>query len=67
MEASFSSLIKSLLAMLSEVENFMTLEDNDIIISGTPKGVGTYSIGDQFVGQVFSGETLLVEKEWIVE
>ena len=53
--------------MLSEVENFMTLEDNDIIISGTPKGVGTYSIGDQFVGQVFSGETLLVEKEWIVE
>ncbi len=53
--------------MLSEIESFMTLEDNDIIMSGTPKGVGTYSVGDRFVGQVFSGKTLLVEKEWIVK
>ncbi len=53
--------------MLSEIESFMTLEDNDIIMSGTPKGVGTYSVGDRFVGQVFSGETLLIEKEWAVE
>ena len=51
--------------MLSEIKRFMTLEDNDIIMSGTPKGVGTYSIGDRFVGQVFSGETLLLEKEWV--
>ena len=45
----------------------MTLEDNDIIMSGTPKGVGNYSLGDKFVGQVFSGELLLLEKEWIVK
>lgn len=53
--------------MLSEIQSFMTLEDNDIIMSGTPKGVGTYAVGDRFVGQVFSGETLLIEKEWLVE
>ena len=53
--------------MLSEIQSFMTLEDNDIIMSGTPKGVGTYSVGDRFVGQVFSGEILLIEKEWVVE
>jgi len=52
--------------MLSEIQSFMTLDDNDIIMSGTPKGVGTYSMGDRFLGQVFSGETLLVEKEWVV-
>lgn len=52
--------------MLSEIQSFMTLEDNDIIMSGTPKGVGTYKIGDRFIGQVFSEGTLLVEKEWIV-
>lgn len=52
--------------MLSEIQSFMTLEDNDIIMSGTPKGVGTYKVGDKFIGQVFSGETLLIEKEWIV-
>ena len=53
--------------MLSEIQSFMTLEDNDIIMSGTPKGVGSYSIGDKFVGQVFSGESLLLEKEWLVK
>ena len=52
--------------MLLEIKSFMTLEDNDIVMSGTPKGVGTYSQGDRFVGQIFSGDTLLVEKEWVV-
>jgi len=52
--------------MLCEIQSFMTLEEYDIIMSGTPKGVGTYNMGDRFLGQVFSGETLLVEKEWIV-
>ena len=52
---------------LSEIQRFMTLEDNDIIMSGTPKGVGTYSVGDKFVGQVFSGERLLLEAVWIVK
>jgi 2-keto-4-pentenoate hydratase/2-oxohepta-3-ene-1,7-dioic acid hydratase in catechol pathway len=53
--------------MLSEIQSFMTLEDNDVIMSGTPKGVSTYSVGDRFVGQVFSNDTLLLEKEWIVQ
>ncbi len=53
--------------MLSEIQSFMTLEDNDIIMSGTPKGVGTYNEGDSFVGQVFAGKVLLLEKEWAVK
>ena len=53
--------------MLEEIQSFMTLEDNDIIMSGTPKGVGTYAKGDKFVGQVFCEEKLLIQKEWVVE
>jgi len=53
--------------MLKEIQNFMTLEDNDIIMSGTPKGVSTYSMGDVFVGEIFSGDRLLVQKKWVVE
>lgn len=53
--------------MLSEIQSFMTLQDNDIIMSGTPKGVGTYRVGDKFLGQVFIGKLLLLEKEWEVE
>ena len=53
--------------MLEEIKSFMTLEDGDIIMSGTPKGVSTYERGQTFVGRVYSGNILLVEHEWIVQ
>ncbi len=53
--------------MVEEIKNFMHLEDGDVIMSGTPKGVSTYSVGDVFHGQVFSAGELLVEQEWVVE
>ena len=52
--------------ILEEILSFMSLEDGDIIMSGTPKGVGTYKKGDQFIGKIFAGEKLLVQKKWIV-
>ena len=52
--------------MVEEIKSFMTLEDGDIIMSGTPKGVGTYKQGDVFLAQVYSGDELLVEGEWRV-
>ena len=53
--------------MLSEIASFMRFEDNDIIMTGTPKGVDTYHVGDRFVGQIFSDDTLILEKSWIVQ
>jgi len=53
--------------MVEEIKSFMHLEDGDIIMSGTPKGVSTYAVGDVFLGQVFSDERLLVEQEWVVK
>jgi 2-keto-4-pentenoate hydratase/2-oxohepta-3-ene-1,7-dioic acid hydratase in catechol pathway len=53
--------------MLEEIKSFMTLEEGDIIMSGTPKGVGSYHTGDRFVGKVYSGEMLLLEHTWITE
>ena len=50
--------------MLEEIKSFMTLEDGDIIMSGTPKGVSTYERGQTFVGRVYSGNILLVEQGW---
>ncbi len=63
-EADYSLMIYKPEVMLAEIKHFMRLEDGDIILSGTPKGVGTYRVGDHFVGQVFSGDRLLVEQEW---
>lgn len=53
--------------MIDEIESFMHLEDSDVIMSGTPKGVGTYTAGDKFVGQIYSHNVLILEKSWKVE
>ena len=50
--------------ILREIASFMTLEDGDIVMTGTPEGVGTYARGDRFRGEIFSGERLLVASEW---
>ena len=48
--------------VISEVKSFMSLEDGDIIMSGTPKGVGTYQLHDVFKAELFmDGELLLQE------
>ncbi len=52
--------------ILEEIKGFMSLEDGDIIMSGTPKGVNTYSVGDRFVGRIYSDDRLLVESAWVV-
>ena len=52
--------------MIEEINSFMTLEDGDIIMSGTPKGVGTYKRNDKFEGKIFIDDKLLVNSSWIV-
>ncbi len=53
--------------MLKEIKSFMTLEDGDVIMSGTPKGVNTFNRGDRFVGRVYSNDKLLIEQEWTAQ
>ena len=51
--------------ILTEIKSFIDIEDNDIIMSGTPKGVGSFNEDDVLVGKIFENGKLLVEKEWI--
>jgi 2-keto-4-pentenoate hydratase/2-oxohepta-3-ene-1,7-dioic acid hydratase in catechol pathway len=64
--ASYDLMIYKPQEMIDELKTFMTLEDGDIIMSGTPKGVGNYKVGDKFVGKIFSKDRLLVETFWLV-
>ena len=41
----------------------MSLEDGDIIMSGTPKGVGRFEKGDRFIGKIFEDQKLLIQWE----
>ena len=65
--ADYALMIYKPLEMLAEIENFMSFEDGDIVMSGTPKGVSTYKRGDEFTGRVYEGERLLVESSWRVQ
>jgi 2-keto-4-pentenoate hydratase/2-oxohepta-3-ene-1,7-dioic acid hydratase in catechol pathway len=65
-EANYELMIYKPDNMLEEIESFMSLEDNDIIMSGTPKGVSTYSREDEFFGQIYCAEELLVEMKFVV-
>ena len=65
--ASYDLMIYKPKFMLEEILSFMSLEDGDIIMSGTPKGVGTYKLNDKFVGKIYCEDKLLLESFWIVE
>ena len=53
--------------ILSEITSFMSFEDGDIIMSGTPKGVSTYRKGDVFVGEIYVNHQLVLQEKFIVQ
>lgn len=55
--------------LLDFVSSFMTLEDGDILMTGTPKGVGKIEPNAQFTGRILVSTSTtesdtLVEKQW---
>jgi 2-keto-4-pentenoate hydratase/2-oxohepta-3-ene-1,7-dioic acid hydratase in catechol pathway len=55
------------LELVAEIQAFMSFEDGDILMTGTPSGVGIVSKGDVFVGRIFDADSLLVQQQWRVE
>ncbi len=53
--------------LLQEIKKYFSLENGDIIMTGTPKGVGFFEKGDRFFARLFNQNMLLIEKLWIVE
>ena len=53
--------------ILKELNQFLVLEDFDIVMTGTPEGVGAIQAGERFCGRVFHGEQELVSAEWLAQ
>ncbi|MGD9138338.1 MAG: fumarylacetoacetate hydrolase family protein [Desulfobacterales bacterium] len=51
--------------ILSEIFTFMSLDDGDIVMTGTPKGVGTIDKGDVFSSIVKNNEQIIIEETWV--
>ncbi len=54
-------------AILEEIQTFLTLENGDIVMTGTPEGVGQVEQGDQFLGRVLENGRELIAAEWVAE
>lgn len=50
--------------ILAEIQTFMALTDGDIVMTGTPKGVGKIIAGDVYIGTVTQNEKTLVSHQW---
>ena len=59
--ATYNLMIYKPKEMLKEIDSFMSLEDGDVVMSGTPKGVGNYKKGDIFLGKIYCDNELLVQ------
>ena len=53
--------------ILHEAKSFLSFENGDILMTGTPRGVGIVNPGDKFSGKIFEIEELIVEGSWIVK
>ncbi|MFA0086611.1 fumarylacetoacetate hydrolase family protein [Vibrio sp. E150_011] len=51
--------------ILGELLSYTDLEDGDIVMTGTPKGVGEIMAGDRFLGRIKHGDATLIEIEWV--
>jgi len=53
--------------IIAEVKSFLSFEDGDLIMTGTPAGVGPVHAGDRFNGKIFEKDKLIVEGLWVVQ
>lgn len=63
-KGSTELMIYSPSAIQAELKTFLTLEDGDIIMTGTPAGVGKVVAGDLFEVQLVTGGRLLTGCRW---
>jgi len=64
--ATYNLMIYKPNKILSEIETFMSLEDGDIIMTGTPKGVTTYAKCDVFLAVIYVDNKIILKEEFIV-
>ncbi len=52
--------------ILEKIKEYFSLEDGDIIMTGTPKGVGYFEKGQIFRGIIKKADKIIVDKIWTV-
>lgn len=50
--------------ILTELKTFLTLDDGDIVMTGTPKGVGVVNAGAEFKASILNAQSVLLSQRW---
>jgi 2-keto-4-pentenoate hydratase/2-oxohepta-3-ene-1,7-dioic acid hydratase in catechol pathway len=50
--------------ILAEIQSFISLNDGDIVMTGTPKGVGVVNKSSVFVGRIMKDGKVLISAKW---
>lgn len=53
--------------IFNEAKSFLSFEDGDLLMTGTPKGVGSVNSGDRYLGKIFEKEKLIVQGSWVAK
>ena len=65
-KGDISMMINKPLQIIEEANTFLTFENGDILMSGTPSGVGEFKKGDLFVGKLLFENKIILEEEFFV-
>ncbi|SNZ03525.1 2-keto-4-pentenoate hydratase/2-oxohepta-3-ene-1,7-dioic acid hydratase (catechol pathway) [Persephonella hydrogeniphila] len=52
--------------IVKEIKKYFSLYDGDILMCGTPEGVGQFEKGDIFEGKIYINDGLAVQEKWTV-
>ena len=66
-QASYELMIHKPQKLFDEITKVFSWEDGDILMTGTPKGVGSVKVGDCFNAKLFDGEKEIISAEWIAK
>lgn len=53
--------------ILNEVKSYTTLNNGDVLMTGTPSGVGVVHEGDIFTARIKQYDDVLIETQWIAQ
>ncbi len=61
-KGDYSQMINKPKEIINEFKTFADFEDGDILMTGTPSGVGEFKVGDIFIGKILlNGKTIIEE------
>lgn len=65
-QGTYDLMLSKPLQALDAAKTFLSFEDGDLLMTGTPKGVGPVRVGDRYLGKILENDQCLVEAAWVV-